>query len=668
EFAEKFYGADGQDYFDSNDGDDFIYGGDGNDTIILSQGNNQIDGGNGVDTLILEEPLENFTITAGNAADHFTLTSSNGKSTIRGIEWFQVADTGSLSLYEFFDSMQYVPGELSPDPFNTKVPDYLISELNSTNDPSIYWAVIEHSKNKQSIGYLRLASMNPHVSISDSLLTVSQVLRDSLSGTDRLIIDVRDNAGGLIPYAEALVQLFTREPVNPLTYRMTPSALNHEVFVVQERFGAKWREAYLTVDTNNEKYTGSNYITHPTWTNEWVGQVYFRPVGLFLNSRCLSACESFVSLMQNYGKVAITGTDEFTGGAFANVISFSEKVIDEWRLHESSELGFKPLPGAQDILMPWRQAIDMNLYNGTLESQGVKNANPIDALFSDTINNFDFKQVLENVFDIHEAWTLENIKASYDASVYVEHDFWKSTLLDEQHFIGYQLVVPNQSSLEMKIRTTATAYVDAFRGSDKIATVQIPQHSDETNTTSDAVDVTIPIPNTGVPQVVTLKGYFEDGSLAWRVIRLVSTQVDIDQNPSATLSHDEPTNNAIEIPQAFDAELDILPLDNGLYSVSVDLTWQVNQDVTHFQLQQIDLNVLNSQWTPIWTGTSITYQKVFGELLPDQEEHHQYRLRACRQAECGPWQLSPTVKFSGDGSGEKTCPQGHEYLCQSNSQ
>ena len=75
-----------------------------------------------------------------------------------------------------------------------------------TNEAKISWKV--YKKDEISLGILRLDGFDP-LNTYESLQIIIDLLSNELSDTDALLIDVRNNPGGLIPFADLLPKLFT---------------------------------------------------------------------------------------------------------------------------------------------------------------------------------------------------------------------------------------------------------------------------------------------------------------------------------------------------------------------------------------------------------------------------------------------------------------------------
>lgn len=100
-----------------------------------------------------------------------------------------------------------------------------------------------------------------------------------------------------------------------------------------------------------------------------MGQVYFKPVAVFVDSNCYSACETFASQMQDHQIGTVFGEDQATGGGGANTYSLNE-IIDDFGGDNGP---YKKLPNGQNISFAFREAFRGGVYNGIhIENMGVK--------------------------------------------------------------------------------------------------------------------------------------------------------------------------------------------------------------------------------------------------------------------------------------------------------
>jgi hypothetical protein len=101
-----------------------------------------------------------------------------------------------------------------------------------------------------------------------------------------------------------------------------------------------------------------------------IGQVYFKPIAVFVDSGCYSACDTFASLIQDYKVGTVFGEEQTTGGGGANTFSLNE-VLDRYGDIDSGP--FKKLYNGQNISFAFRQSFRSGMNTGMLiEDKGIK--------------------------------------------------------------------------------------------------------------------------------------------------------------------------------------------------------------------------------------------------------------------------------------------------------
>jgi hypothetical protein len=236
-----------------------------------------------------------------------------------------------------------------------------------TGEPSLYWQI-----NKSvygNFGYIQLTSFTPDVFTTGEVVTsIKNLLRNELKNTDGLMFDLRGNPGGQLPLAERLIQLISPREIVPSTYYLKNSPAN--LFYMNnvdnlDPFTIALNEA----DRLGLPYTEQLPIDSFEHIND-LGQVYFKPVTVFVDSACYSACETFASLVQDFKVGTIFGEDLSTGGGGANVYSLNEMLGGFGDMDTGH---FKQLYHGQNISFAFRESfrggINKNVH---IEDAGVK--------------------------------------------------------------------------------------------------------------------------------------------------------------------------------------------------------------------------------------------------------------------------------------------------------
>ena len=187
-------------------------------------------------------------------------------------------------------------------------PDYDASlSLKPTDSDIVSWDIYTSLKNEK-LGVLRLDSFMPSNDTTGGMktvLTIRSLLLNELANTDSLVIDIRDNGGGLITIANFIPQFFTKDFV-PGTGRALISPINEIMFTQTPQFkDSIWDTAYRSTPPGSI-YSNRVMFNTKDESNDF-GQVYFKPVAVFNNAQCYSACDKFSANMQDSAGAIVFG-------------------------------------------------------------------------------------------------------------------------------------------------------------------------------------------------------------------------------------------------------------------------------------------------------------------------------------------------------------------------
>jgi hypothetical protein len=176
---------------------------------------------------------------------------------------------------------------------------------------------------KQRVGYLRIRTFN--VDDADAFVRHCVDLVRELPQTG-LIVDVRDNGGGLIYAAERLLQIFTPRTIEPAQFQFINSQVteemcrrNHPRQATDDDTDLRpWKDSIQRSVESGAIYSQSFPITSPGSCNS-IGQQYYGPVVLIVNALCYSATDIFAAGFQDNRVGLIVGVDTSTGAGGANV-------------------------------------------------------------------------------------------------------------------------------------------------------------------------------------------------------------------------------------------------------------------------------------------------------------------------------------------------------------
>jgi C-terminal processing protease CtpA/Prc len=194
------------------------------------------------------------------------------------------------------------------------------------------------------VGYLRIFSFN--VSGVRSFLDAAGRLISGLPGR-ALIVDIRANPGGLIPAAEALLQLLTERRVRPADFSMatTPQVLS----LCRENPALRiWADSVRDSVETGEAFSQAFPLSDPEALAEDRPR-YPGKVVLVTDALCYSAADIFAAGFQDNEIGRVLGIDGHTGAGGANV--WTHDLLRFW-LPDLLD----PLPGGASFRIALRRA------------------------------------------------------------------------------------------------------------------------------------------------------------------------------------------------------------------------------------------------------------------------------------------------------------------------
>ncbi len=231
-----------------------------------------------------------------------------------------------------------------------------------------------------TFGYLRIFTFN----VDDDEVFLEECLRliEALPANG-LIVDVRDNGGGLIFASERLLQIFTPRTIEPEPVQFISSPLTlqlcrlHAPSPFDPGFDlSPWIESLAQAVETGAEFSRAFSITPRAAANTH-GQRYHGPVVLVTDARCYSATDIFAGGFQDHGIGPILGVDGNTGAGGANVwthrlleILFSDPNSSTPRPLPGSP--FRPLPRGAAMRVSIRRTLRVGERAGTpVEDLGV---------------------------------------------------------------------------------------------------------------------------------------------------------------------------------------------------------------------------------------------------------------------------------------------------------
>jgi C-terminal processing protease CtpA/Prc len=192
--------------------------------------------------------------------------------------------------------------------------------------------------------------------------------------TDRLIIDVRGNGGGLIWAGELLLQTLTSQRIEPARFHFINTDATRQLCEASPMFAA-WSKSIQQSLQTRENYSQGFPLTPPEMLAS-VSQQYFGTAVLIIDSLCYSTTDIFAAGFQDHEIGKILGTSRTTGAGGANVVPYT---------FFSSQLGFATLPKGVSFNTAFRRSTRVRASAGVpLEGFGVE---------ADVVHNLTEKDV-----------------------------------------------------------------------------------------------------------------------------------------------------------------------------------------------------------------------------------------------------------------------------------
>jgi hypothetical protein len=196
--------------------------------------------------------------------------------------------------------------------------------FNPTSDPKVSWAIWKPET--KNLGVIKLTSFELESDVKVTLKLIRDLLTNQLKDTNALVWDVRSNEGGSIRLADSLPQFFGFEMVDGFEQAIVPgfkravvSPANEFVFLNIYPPSHPWHQAYLN-SKPGDTYIPLTRIISVEDANIW-GAVYLKPVGVFHDGSCYSACDMFAASMKDNSGATIFGEDGTSGaGGYYNFI------------------------------------------------------------------------------------------------------------------------------------------------------------------------------------------------------------------------------------------------------------------------------------------------------------------------------------------------------------
>ncbi len=182
-----------------------------------------------------------------------------------------------------------------------------------------------------------------------------------------LVVDVRDNGGGLVEAAERALRLLAPGPVVPVGFQLLAGAATAGLCAVEPEL-APWAASVSRAMRTGAPYSDALPLTDPALCNAGAaGPRYPGPVVLLVDPLCYSACDVFAAGFADNGAGRILGTGA-TGGGGANVWPH-ERLRAAFDRPGSP---FQPLPAGSGLRVALRRALRSGRSEGVeIEERGI---------------------------------------------------------------------------------------------------------------------------------------------------------------------------------------------------------------------------------------------------------------------------------------------------------
>lgn len=225
-----------------------------------------------------------------------------------------LSSSWDISFYRFWDKY--------PQNYNQRVVEENYLNYNFKTVNGINYTVMSNN-----FGYMYYGSFSNGIGEGN----LDYVLAD-LSSSDGLIIDVRDNGGGLLTNVEKLVRRFIKQEI-------FAGAISHKTGPGHNEFSEPYKYYFKPADNGRIRY--------------------LKPIVILTNRSSFSATNNFASIMQFRDNVKIVG--DSTGGGSG--LPFTSELPNGWTIRFSAcsitdpdgqvtEYGVSPSPGCKLDISP----------------------------------------------------------------------------------------------------------------------------------------------------------------------------------------------------------------------------------------------------------------------------------------------------------------------------
>ncbi|EGF82426.1 hypothetical protein BATDEDRAFT_86231 [Batrachochytrium dendrobatidis JAM81] len=279
-----------------------------------------------------------------------------------------------------------------------------------TDLKGISWGV--YKPESKNMGVIKLDNFSPKLASTgtdaSSVATsfVRRLLTHELKDTSSIVFELRGNPGGSILFANSLPQLF-KPDFDSFGARYLKNNVTYNIFVKGKSARDTWVKVW-NESPADARYTNIGPFNSFEAANSY-GQVYTKPMGVFTDGNCFSACDLFSANIQGHEAGTVFGEDGLTGAGGANILDVDPALViysptDFQRFPFSLELT-NPATGstyANMLSVGIRQSVRNGKYDGQLiEDTGIKSDIVVRANWSDlqpnSTTNTQYDRIADNL-------------------------------------------------------------------------------------------------------------------------------------------------------------------------------------------------------------------------------------------------------------------------------
>jgi Peptidase family S41 len=227
-----------------------------------------------------------------------------------------------------------------------------------------------------SYAYIRIRTFRPpeNKNFEDFTKEFQRLVTEELPQKG-LIIDVRNNPGGIIWCGELLLQLLTPHHIKPEPLQFISTPLTYELCRRNSSPPyddlSPWFKSLKQIVETGATFSQSFPLTPEEWCNS-IGQKYYGPVVLITDALCYSTTDFFAAGFQDHNIGPILGTSGNTGAGGANVWDHAPLLERMRQGSGDTDSPLKSLPNGANMRVAIRRSLRVNEHEGMpLEDLGV---------------------------------------------------------------------------------------------------------------------------------------------------------------------------------------------------------------------------------------------------------------------------------------------------------